>query len=99
MQAQRATSACEIAARYERGIGVDLQQPEERVVRWIDGLDPNDAYLSALTVGEIRKGVEKLPDSRRKETIHRWLSEDLPLRFEARIVNLDANAALTWGEC
>lgn len=72
-------------------------RPEARVVRWIDDLDPNSVHLSALTVGEIRKGVEKLPDSRRKETIHRWLSEDLLLRFEGRILNLDADAALTWG--
>lgn len=73
------------------------RRPKERVVRWRDDLDPNDAYLSAITIGEIRKGAEKLPDSRRKETIHRWLSEDPPLRFEGRILNLCVNAGLTWG--
>lgn len=72
-------------------------RPEERVVRWIDNLDPNSIYLSALTVGEIRKGVEKLPDSRRRDNIHRWLSEDLLLRFEGRILSLGTDVALTWG--
>lgn len=72
-------------------------RPEARVVEWLDGLDPNSVYLSALTLGEISKGVEKFPDSRSKETIHRWLSEDLLLRFEGRILSLDAGAALSWG--
>lgn len=72
-------------------------RPEARVVEWLDGLDPNSVYLSVLTLGEISKGVEKFPDSRSKETIHRWLSEDLLLRFEGRILSLDAGAALSWG--
>ncbi|CAN5903740.1 hypothetical protein BH23ACT11_BH23ACT11_31090 [soil metagenome] len=41
--------------------------------------------------------MEKLPDSRRRDNIHRWLSEDLLLRFEGRILSLDAGAALNWG--
>lgn len=74
------------------------RRPNERVVRWIDDLDPNIVYLGVITIGEIRKGIEKLPDSGRKDDIHRWLSEDLLLRFDGRILDLDVNVALTWGE-
>jgi tRNA(fMet)-specific endonuclease VapC len=74
------------------------RRPDERVVRWIDDLDPNSVYLGAITIGEIRKGIEKLPDSGRRDNIHRWLSEDLLLRFGGRILNLDVDVALTWGE-
>lgn len=72
-------------------------RPDRRVVGWIDSLDPNGVYLSALTVGEIRKGVEKLPESRRKEQIYRWMAQDLLLRFEGRVLGVDADVALTWG--
>lgn len=73
------------------------RRPEERVVRWIDALDPNSVYLSAITIGEISKGVEKLPESRRRDTIHRWLSEDLLIRFDGRILDVNVTVALTWG--
>ena len=39
------------------------KQPNDRVVRWIDGLAPDAIYLSVITVGEIQKGIEKLPNS------------------------------------
>lgn len=74
------------------------RQPNERVVRWVDGLDPGSTYLSVITIGEISKGIQKLPDSRRKNTIREWLSEDLLLRFEGRILPIDAALVLAWGE-
>jgi len=42
------------------------RRPDGKVVGWVDGLDPGGTYLSVITVGEISKGIEKLPDSRRK---------------------------------
>ena len=74
------------------------RQPDERVVRWVDGLDPGGTYLSVITIGEISKGIQKLPDSRRKNTIREWLSEDLLLRFEGRILTIDVAVMLAWGE-
>jgi len=32
------------------------KQPNQRVVDWIDGIDPEAVYLSVITIGEIRKG-------------------------------------------
>jgi toxin FitB len=73
------------------------RQPNLRVVQWIDDLDPSSLYLSVITIGELRKGIEKLPESRRKETLHDWLSDDLLIRFSGRILLLDADVMLTWG--
>ncbi len=36
-------------------------QPNANVVQWIDALDPASVYLSVITIGELRKGIEKLP--------------------------------------
>jgi tRNA(fMet)-specific endonuclease VapC len=73
------------------------KQPNPRVVQWIDGLDPNSVYLSVITIGELRKGIEKLPDSQRKHALGDWLNDDLLLRFGGRILILDVDVMLTWG--
>jgi predicted nucleic acid-binding protein len=73
------------------------RQPDPRVVQWLDSLDPNSIYLSVITIGELRKGIEKLPDSKRKETLRDWLNDDLLIRFSGRILVLDVEVMLTWG--
>jgi predicted nucleic acid-binding protein len=73
------------------------RQPDPRVVQWLDSLDPNSIYLSVITIGELRKGIEKLPDSQRKETLSDWLSNDLLVRFSGRVLMLDVEVMLTWG--
>lgn len=74
------------------------RQPNEKVVAWVDALDAADVYLSVLTVGELRKGIEKLPPSRRKEEISAWLNSDLLPRFAGNLVEISADVALVWGE-
>lgn len=72
-------------------------RPNPRVVAWVDGLEPQGVYLSVITIGELCKGIEKLPDSKRKETLHDWLNNDLLIRFSGRILALDVDVMLTWG--
>ena len=69
-----------------------------KVINWIDSIDPDSAYLSVNTIGEIRKGIEKLPDSRRKTTLHSWLIEELMARFSGRILPIDSEVVLMWGQ-
>ncbi len=73
------------------------RRPKQQVVDWVDGIQPDWLYLSVIAIGEIRKGVEKLPDSKRRDTIHTWLTEDLLLRFKGRILPLDVDVLITWG--
>jgi toxin FitB len=40
--------------------------PDARVVHWFLQRPASTLYLSVLTLGEIRKGVEALPDSARR---------------------------------
>jgi toxin FitB len=67
------------------------------VVRWIDSVDPDSVYLSVVTIGEIQKGIEKLPDSRRKEALESWLQDELLVRFRDRMVGLGVETLLRWG--
>lgn len=73
------------------------KQPNQQVVRWIDAVDAESVYLSAITIGELSKGIERLPDSSRKDTLRTWLIDDLLVRFDGRLLTLDVDAMLTWG--
>jgi len=73
------------------------KQPNPTVVEFIDSLDPDDVYLSVVTIGEISKGIEKLPKSKRKQELETWLREDLLVRFDGKIIPLDTGVLLEWG--
>ncbi len=73
------------------------RNPQGKVLEWLDELDPEHVYLSAVTIGEIRKGIQKLPDSQRKAILQEWLDNDLLDRFQGRILPLDTEVMLTWG--
>ncbi len=74
------------------------KQPNQEVVDWIDRLDPNTVYLSVITIGEIRKGIEKLAPSQRRATLTAWLTDDLLVRFDGRIAAITTEVMLIWGE-
>ncbi len=74
------------------------RHPNQKVIDWIDTLDPATVYLSVITVGELRKGIEKLAASRRKEPLTDWLASDLLLRFADKLVPLTTDVMLVWGE-
>ncbi|MBI5651080.1 MAG: type II toxin-antitoxin system VapC family toxin [Chloroflexi bacterium] len=68
-----------------------------RVVAWVDRIEEPRLYLSVITIGEIRKGIEKLADSRRKTILRAWLDDQLLVRFSERILPLDIQTLLEWG--
>ena len=74
------------------------RQPHPGVVDWIDGIDEERLFLSVISIGEINKGIQKLPDSRRKDKLIGWLGDDLLIRFRDRILPIDIQTMLTWGE-
>jgi tRNA(fMet)-specific endonuclease VapC len=74
------------------------KQPNQKVVNWIDALEPNAVYLSVITIGEIRKGIEKLPASQRRTTLTAWLIHELLVRFDGRIAAITTDVMLVWGE-
>jgi toxin FitB len=74
------------------------KRSNKKVLEWLDRLDSYTIYLSVITIGEIRKGIEKLPPSKRKERIKEWLEGDLLLRFQGRILEITTEVMLIWGE-
>jgi len=74
------------------------KRPNPKVIEWIDQTDETGLYLSVLTIGEIRKGIEKLPDSERKTALDLWLRKQLLVRFKGRLLPIDIDVMLQWGQ-
>ena len=72
-------------------------KPEANVTEWIENTSESLLYLSVLTLGEIRRGIAALPQSRRRATLEAWLDKDLRARFENRILVIDQEVADRWG--
>jgi predicted nucleic acid-binding protein len=71
--------------------------PNPAVVTWVDVHDEDTLFISVITLGELQKGVRKLPASERKEELRSWLAQDLVQRFGRRILPIDSAVALAWG--
>ena len=48
-------------------------RPNRNVVRWIDSVEERKLFISVLTIGELEKGIIKLPESPRKAGLREWL--------------------------
>ncbi|MFI3219440.1 MAG: type II toxin-antitoxin system VapC family toxin [Methylococcales bacterium] len=73
-------------------------KPDERVINWFATVNRESLYLSVLTLGEIRKGVDKLPEGQKKQALVFWLENDIPLWFDTRLLVIDAEIANCWGK-
>ncbi len=74
------------------------KKPNPNVVRWFADRDEFSMYLSVITFGELRKGIEKLPDSKKKKELSRWVKEDLSQRFKNRVLSIEMEEVNKWGE-
>jgi tRNA(fMet)-specific endonuclease VapC len=77
----------ELTARY----------PRPSVIQWLDTIDEKLTFLSVITIGEIQKGISKLPVSQRKQQLSDWLLLSVVPRFEGRLLVVDERVMLTWG--
>lgn len=68
------------------------------VMRWLDSLEPEQLYVSVLSLGEIRKGALLVADKRRREKLRAWLRDTLPEWFETRVLPIDAGVCECWAD-
>lgn len=72
--------------------------PEPSVLTWLEAQLESTLFLSAVTVGELAKGISVLEDSKKKERLLHWLKTEVTHRFHERILPFDEQAAILWGE-
>ena len=71
--------------------------PDPNVVSWFSRRPAGTLYLSVLTLGEIRKGIEAMSDPARRLVLLDWLETELPAFFSGRILPIDVSGADRWG--
>lgn len=72
-------------------------RPDKQVLDWFDKTPDDALHVSVLTLGEIRKGIEKMAQTEHRERLRIWLEHNLPDWFEDRILPVDNHVAERWG--
>jgi len=77
---------------------VMARAPDAAVVAWLDRQETLALFLSAVTVAEIRYGLQVLPEGRRRSSLEDRFAKFLAEGFSGRILPFDAEAAQHYGE-
>lgn len=73
------------------------REANANLVAWMQARPRESLYLSVLSLGEIRKGIEGVADAAFRQTLTDWLEVDLPKYFLGRVLGVDAQTADRWG--
>ena len=73
-------------------------KPNSKVLNWINLIPAQALFLSVLTIGEIRKGIENVKEDKRKKKLLIWLEHELTDMFESRILPINIEVADRWGK-
>ena len=73
-------------------------RPNPGLIGWMESADEDRIFISVVSLAELRYGVERLAAGSRRNRLEGWLRDELPLRFEGRILPVDTNVAEAWGK-
>ena len=68
------------------------------MLEWLGRLDKDRAFISVVTLAEIRRGVALMAHERRRDALANWLAGDLMDRFDGQILIIDERIAFAWGD-
>jgi len=72
-------------------------RPNPGLIGWMESTDEDRLFISVVSMAELHYGVGRMPAGSRRSRLEQWLQHDLRLRFESRILPVDANVAEAWG--
>ena len=74
------------------------RQPDAHVLAWYGGIASAELFISVLTIGEIRLGIERLrrKDATQADLLEQWL-RGLQVTYADHIVDVDTGIADQWG--
>jgi len=73
------------------------QKPNPDFIHWLKDIPSEKLFVSVLTIGEIRKSIEKLNDPQRKIKLISYLDTVLLDWFDKRVLDIDLDEAEQWG--
>lgn len=68
-------------------------RPNPGLIAWLEGVDEDRVFLSVVTLTELRYGIDRLAAGKRRKRLEDWLQQELPLRFEDRVLAVDSAVA------
>jgi toxin FitB len=73
-------------------------RPNVKVIAWLGSVSSTDLFLSVITLGEIRKGIEtrRATSAHDASRLEAWFAT-LMLRYRSRILSFDQESADRWG--
>jgi predicted nucleic acid-binding protein len=73
-------------------------RPNPGLIGWMESADEDRIFISVVSLAELRYGMERLAAGSRRNRLEGWLRDELPLRFEGRILPVDTDVAEAWGK-
>ena len=73
-------------------------RPNPGLIEWMESTDEDRIFLSVVSLAELRYGVERMAAGKRRSRLEEWLRDELPLRFEGRILPIDGAVADACGK-
>ena len=73
------------------------REPPAEVVGWLDEQPADSIWITAITVFEIRFGIERLPAGRRRRRLEEAFDAALTEDFGGRVLGFDQSAAIEAG--
>ncbi|MGV1908731.1 PIN domain-containing protein [Agrobacterium cavarae] len=77
---------------------VTKPRPNKDVLTWLHELDEDRTFISIVSIAEIRRRVALMDKGRKQDALDKWLTDDLPQRFENRIIPVEGLVARAWGD-
>ena len=72
------------------------KKPNPAVMEWLSRQDPNTLFMSAISVGEIKNGINLLGNTKKAKELSKWLDE-LVASFGSRVLSVNTTVAECWG--
>ena len=77
---------------------VRKKNAEPKVLKWVNSISNENLCISVLTIGEIKNGIEKIKDTKKKNELTLWLEQELRPWFGENILIIDIEIAEKWGQ-
>lgn len=73
-------------------------QPEPKVQAWIAAQSLEALFISAVSFGELRKGIILRAPGKRRTELESWIEADLSILFSGRTLSVTRSIAECWGK-
>lgn len=71
--------------------------PDTRVINFLQSIDESKIYISSMTIGELHKGIQKLPESKKRSKLLLWV-DSIEEQFDDKILDFNKAVSILWGQ-